>query len=321
MNSIIFICPYFGKLPCYFDLVLKSCEYNRDIDWLIFTDDKTKYKYPKNVKVEYISFEDLKKEVEKSFKYNIFLGNPYKLCDYKPLYGKLFKKYIEHYDFWGHCDFDCIFGRLRLFLSEDILDKYDKIFYLGHMSLYKNNDKLNTVINNLIENNLLVRKILSSKKSYGFDEIISIKLLLENGVKIYLDEKDIADVYCLSKAFKLVKANIKQNENILKMSFSNEVDSKNRIFKYNKGILTSIYLNGSMIMEKEHIYVHFQKRNMLNKVITKDNFLMIPNSFIEYQNISSDFVKKQTRKNFFYKKFFEIKFKNLNRKLRIYFNK
>lgn len=316
MKSIIFICPYFGKLPNYFDLVLKSCEYNKDIDWLIFTDDKTEYEYPKNVKVEYISFEEFKKKIEKSFKYSIFLGNPYKLCDYKPLYGELFKDYIKYYDFWGHCDFDCIFGRLRLFLSEDILDKYDKIFYLGHMSLYKNSSRLNTVINNLVENNLLVKKILSSKKSYGFDEIISIKLLLENKVKIYLDEKNIADVYCLSKVFKLVKANIKQNKNILKMSLSNEVDNKDRIFKYNKGILMSMYLNGNKIIKEEHMYVHFQKRNMLNKVVKKDSFLMIPNSFIEYQNISSDFIEKQTRKNIFYKKYFEIKFKNLNRKIK-----
>ena len=30
---------YFGKLPEYFNLWLKSCEYNKDIDFLIVSDN------------------------------------------------------------------------------------------------------------------------------------------------------------------------------------------------------------------------------------------------------------------------------------------
>ena len=51
MKKIVFICPYFGKLPEYIDVWLKSCEYNKDIDWILITDDKTDYNYPTNVKV------------------------------------------------------------------------------------------------------------------------------------------------------------------------------------------------------------------------------------------------------------------------------
>ena len=57
MFSIVFICPYFGKLPKgQFPLWLKSCENNPTIDWIIFTDDRTRYNYPKNVKVTYILY-------------------------------------------------------------------------------------------------------------------------------------------------------------------------------------------------------------------------------------------------------------------------
>ena len=45
MLKKILIIPYFGKFNNYFELWLKSCEYNTDFDWLIFTDDKTNYQY------------------------------------------------------------------------------------------------------------------------------------------------------------------------------------------------------------------------------------------------------------------------------------
>lgn len=49
-NKVCFVVPYFGKFPSYFDLFLKSCKYNEDFNWIIFTDDKEDYDYPNNVK-------------------------------------------------------------------------------------------------------------------------------------------------------------------------------------------------------------------------------------------------------------------------------
>ena len=57
------IIPYFGTFNNYFELWLKSCEYNKDIDWLIFTDDKTDYTYPSNVHVYYTTFEKIKERI------------------------------------------------------------------------------------------------------------------------------------------------------------------------------------------------------------------------------------------------------------------
>ena len=56
MKKCIIILPYFGKFNNYFNLFLKSCEKNPDFSWLIFTDDKSKYNYPENVRVEYMKF-------------------------------------------------------------------------------------------------------------------------------------------------------------------------------------------------------------------------------------------------------------------------
>lgn len=49
MYKKIFIVPYFGKFPNYFQLILNSCEKNSDFNWLIITDIEGEYNYPKNV--------------------------------------------------------------------------------------------------------------------------------------------------------------------------------------------------------------------------------------------------------------------------------
>lgn len=54
MKKIVFIIPYFGHFNNYFSIWLHSCANNPTIDWMIFTDCKVKYNYPRNVKVIYI---------------------------------------------------------------------------------------------------------------------------------------------------------------------------------------------------------------------------------------------------------------------------
>lgn len=49
--SIAYVIPYFGKLRDDFCVWLKSCEYNQSIDFILFIDDLTPYKYPSNVHV------------------------------------------------------------------------------------------------------------------------------------------------------------------------------------------------------------------------------------------------------------------------------
>ena len=45
------------------------------------------------------------------------VNSPYKLCDYKPVYGLIFDEDLQDYDFWGHCDVDLIFGDIRKFIN------------------------------------------------------------------------------------------------------------------------------------------------------------------------------------------------------------
>ena len=112
MYSIAYVVPYFGKFPKGFQFWLMSCGCNPTIDWLIFTDDHMDYNYPPNVKVQYWTFEQMKRRVQKIFNFPISLERPYKLCDYKPAYGEIFSDELKGYDFWGDCDVDSS-GALR----------------------------------------------------------------------------------------------------------------------------------------------------------------------------------------------------------------
>lgn len=169
--KIAFIVPYFGKFNNYFQLWLESCKYNSDIDWFIYTDDNGKYAFPRNVHVQYITFEQIKNKIQTLFDFPIVLDNPYKLCDYKPIYGELFQNDIKDFDFWGHCDTDLIWGNIRNFVSDDILNKYDKLFSHGHMVLYRNTKKINSLYRSLPPLNGYDYKVVySTSDNLGFDE-------------------------------------------------------------------------------------------------------------------------------------------------------
>lgn len=37
-NEVCFVVPFYGSFPPWFAGYLRSCSYNKSIDWLIFTD-------------------------------------------------------------------------------------------------------------------------------------------------------------------------------------------------------------------------------------------------------------------------------------------
>ena len=138
MNRIKLIVCYYGKFPQWMNIWLKSCELNSDIDFMIVTDIKVD-NLPSNVTILNMSFQELKKHFSDIFRFSVSLENPYKLCDYKPVYGKVFQKELEGYEFWGCCDIDLIWGRIRNFITDDILNDYDLIGKYGHLMIYRNN--------------------------------------------------------------------------------------------------------------------------------------------------------------------------------------
>lgn len=70
-----------------------------------------------------------------------------KLHDYRPALGLLFQEELRGFDFWGHTDFDCVYGRVDRFVTDDFLGNVDihanHVNYIcGPWTLYRNDPKL-----------------------------------------------------------------------------------------------------------------------------------------------------------------------------------
>lgn len=118
MDKILVIIPYFGRLPNYFQAFLNSCRNTAILDFLLITDDHSLYEFPENFKVIYQDFDQLKNIIHLKFGKSAYADLPYKLCDYKSLYGYLFEEHLQDYQFWAHSDIDLLFGDVDSFLKK-----------------------------------------------------------------------------------------------------------------------------------------------------------------------------------------------------------
>jgi len=104
----------------------------------------------------------------------VHFTNPYKVCDFKPIYGFLFGDYLKDYDYWGYCDTDIIFGDLQSFIHKHLSSKVDVLssyseFISGPFTLYRNENR----INELFRLSPGYRKILQDEVYRSFDENFS----------------------------------------------------------------------------------------------------------------------------------------------------
>lgn len=245
MKKIAYILPYFGKLPKEFGLWLISCKKNPTIDWLLFTDDKTEFEYPSNVKVKYCSFDEIKNKVQECFDFPIVLNRPYKFCDYKAAYGDIFKKELVGYDYWGMCDLDLVWGNIREFLTDDILNKYDRIGNQGHSTLFKNNPEVNLRYKTHVEGMADYREVYSSEKSFCFDE---------SGLDAIYDSLKIPYYHEVNFAHLL-----KYNSGFYLGLLPDEDSYKNyrQVFLWKDGEVKRFYLDKDEIVIEKYMYCHF----------------------------------------------------------------
>lgn len=171
-KSIAIIICYIGKLPWYFDYFAHSCKYNPSIDFYIVTDDTG---YPKpasaNVRFIYKTLSEINQLAKEKLELPVQITTGYKLCDFKPTYGILFSELIKGYDFWGHGDIDVIYGNIRKFITNVVLQKNDLVsvrhdYVTGHFALFKNTRKMNELFK--LSKDYL--KVLTSERNFCFDE-------------------------------------------------------------------------------------------------------------------------------------------------------
>lgn len=251
MQTICYIVPFFGTLPPNFQLWLIGCEANPTIDWIVFTDDKTPYKFPKNVKYFYCSFNEMQQRIQSHYDFPIDFSRTWRLALMKSAYGEIFYEEIKNYDFWGYCDIDLMWGNIRKFYTEDILTEYDRIGFQGHSTLMRNTMENNVIYRTLVPGKLSYKDIFSGKSDYSFDE---------NGM-------DAIYRYLKKNTYRAVNfANLmKYNTSFFlgAMPKDDELNNKYQIFTWEDGTLLRHYLDcNNNINQQEFCYIHFWCRPM-----------------------------------------------------------
>ena len=172
MLKIVYIIVYMGEWPWYFPYFIHSCYYNPTIDFLVFTNNLSLLvNLPPNIQLIPYSIEQFKIDTTKKLGFGVAVESGYKLCDFKPAYGLIFQDYIQNYDFWGYCDIDIIFGNIRTFMTDELLNGYDIIsarhdYLSGFFALFRNNK----CMQELFRQSRDYRKIFTNSRNFIFDE-------------------------------------------------------------------------------------------------------------------------------------------------------
>lgn len=283
MKSAVLILPYFGKFPDIFPLFLKTAAKNPNINFLIISDSEENIDYPGNVIILSQTFSEFRELMEKRLGQTIVLEKPYKLCDYKPVYGYVLSEQIKQYDYWGYCDCDLIWGDLYSFI-EPLMEKgYDKIFASGHLTLYRNTQENNELFRTLDEGELF-SKISKDNQIYWFDEDYKGKnnihdLFLKSGKKVFTEDFSVnfnIDTNCFQR-----KIYSPENRTYIDIPYEKEQ------YYWDAGKIYQVKKKEETLAITEYPYIHFQLRYMhgVQCVLSEEQFKIVPNRFLKHDKM------------------------------------
>ena len=307
------IVAYFGMFPPYFQTFLESCRYNEEFDWLIFTNDTTEYNYPENVHRQIMNFDECRRIIQSHFEFPISLKSPQKLCDYKCAYGYVFQDYLKEYDWWGHCDLDQIFGDLSAFVTDERLKTLDKIYSLGHLTLYRNTVENNQIFMSELDGKVPYKKVFSSDEGMGFDEWLPDnvnEIFLYKGIPAVY-ENDGADIEAYHTAFVLVYYDVHIHQYV-------HSHINNSIFMWENGKLYQFYFEDKKLQQREFPYVHLQKRKMrdVRKMKKGSRFYIIPNCFVDDEVTPHTLLKRSRVWTILNPQYFKVKIQSLKYRIK-----
>lgn len=297
MKPCVLILPYFGKFNNYFQLFLNSIEKNPSIELLIFTDSDQTFQIPKNVYIMKETFQHFSNRIKKKISPEIQLNQPYKLCDFKPTYGYVLSEFIKQYCYWGYCDCDLVFGNLQKLLLPLLDQGFDKIFALGHLTLYKNTEENNTLFMRMYEGRYLYKDILFDDNIGWFDEDYKRdnihSIFLSYGKKVYGEDLSVNPNINSSK-WDLKKYDPESRTFL-------DIPYKGEQYYWDDGNLIQVQYEEGEIIQKEYMYMHLQSRKM--KILKGcDHALtvhIVPNRFIPVEVVPSLPIEWKREKKFY----------------------
>lgn len=271
MKKVLVIIPYFGKFPSWFQVFLNSCKESKILDFLILTDDKTAYKYPLNFSVKYCSFQDLQNLVKNKIGADAYIDHPYKLCDYKSLYGYFFKDEVQHYDYWAHSDIDIIFGKIDLFLKDVLELDFDRMFSVGHFSIYKNEKEINTLFQKKLPKDYPkyfdINFVKNTSYPCHFDEV-GMNIIFKNEKKSFFEKSFHRNI----------------NLNFYNFSVGGGRHTNPTLIISDDGEIYTLEKKQERVEKKEYLYVHIQNRKFAENILPHSSrFIICRDGFIEYK--------------------------------------
>lgn len=283
---------YFGQWPAYFAFWLKSCAYNPDIDFLLVTDiPTTGYDVPRNVRLLTMSFADLQQRVRTCFPTIVpALERPYKICDFRPAYGQLFREEFSAYDYWGWYDLDTIWGDISAFIPDNADGHLVKIFPCGHLSFVRNlppYDQLyrhiDQVAGTACRGHMTGQRVatwqscLASPQSHYYDE--------EGGVEPWFTHaRQQGMVTDGQLALAVTFDNVLPPWRFDHFRAINSPDkSCGLVYSFEQGHLFRHYVSGGRLWREEISYLHLSRRPMRLLTPVADRFCIYPNVFAPYR--------------------------------------
>ena len=249
VSSIALVVLYFGELPNYFPITLATIARNPTIDWLLVRESDVAIPLPPNLKILRMPLSELTDQFCTHVGSFVKIPSPHALCSLRPALGLVLADQLKGYDYWGHTDLDLLYGNLRHYLPEVILGSHDRIYCRGHLSLYRNETKVNHAFMLPTPGTQGYEDVFRDPAGKQFDEWQGIhRIMRYHGFNQYHRE---------------VIADIKPPSRLRITRFETECPPNHpcQIFYWHQGRTYRAYLHPEGgIMDEEVAYIHFQKR-------------------------------------------------------------
>lgn len=273
-SSIALVVCYFGNLPNYFGLTLKTMAANASIDLILLGDTPEQINCPNNVQRIHITFPEFLKRIEMAGNTEVNVNSVYDIHNFKITYGLAFADYLSKYDYWGYTDLDILFGDLRNYLPEEILSNFDRIHCRGHLSILRNSLEVNSAFKLQTPGCIDYRKQFIDQSNGQFDEWKGIhRIMRYHGFRQYHKEV-IADILP-SRRYRIDRFETTENPNF-----------NNQIFYWLNGKTYRAYLHPEGgIFDDEVAYIHLQKRSFPTpdqELLKSGGFGIGPSGFFPY---------------------------------------
>lgn len=169
---------YFGELPAWIDIWKHTAALNSTINFILFQ-DKIQTINEGNVSLIRFSLGEFNRN-PKLAELGISCKSPYKICDFRPLFGYLFSEILSDYTYWGWGDLDVFYGDL----SETVAPGFGRYDYIatgwngesGPLAFFRNTEAVNHLWRRIPD----VREKLNSRESFALDEKDFLDLLRDN---------------------------------------------------------------------------------------------------------------------------------------------